>query len=229
MNWYCWGMRNTYKWMREACAAAFFKPEVSARYDISHLFSLNVSAVFKWSTKLITRLKLLPWVIGWIMSRQFFNQWKKKKPKLITPCMCDFFSRALSKFQVIAVIAVTPTGKASFVYSYVQTRLKGQYNGKWPFSLVSVLKPLITPIRAIAKNSDWFIALSVPVLIGRSNYFDIGFSTVIRKPLYDARGVTELLCKPLKKRERAWNVFFSFIVNFSSLHYSLRFAVYSLF
>ena len=30
----------------------------------------------------------------------------------------------------IAVIAVAPTGKASFVYSYVQTRLRGQYNGK---------------------------------------------------------------------------------------------------
>ena len=185
INWYCWGMRKTYKWMKQACAAALFKSEVSARYDIWHLFSLNVGAVFKWSTKLITRLKLLPWVIDWIMSRQFFNQWKEK-PKLITPCVCDFFSRALSKFQVIAFIAVTPTGKASFVYSYVQTRLKGQYNGKWPFSLVYVLKPLITPIRVIAKNSDWFIALSFPVWIGRSNYFDIGFSKVIRKPLYDA-------------------------------------------
>ena len=30
----------------------------------------------------------------------------------------------------IAVIAVAPTGKASFVYIYVQTRLRGQYNGK---------------------------------------------------------------------------------------------------
>ena len=30
----------------------------------------------------------------------------------------------------IAVIAVAPTDKASFVYSYVQTRLRGQYNGK---------------------------------------------------------------------------------------------------
>ena len=30
----------------------------------------------------------------------------------------------------IAVIAVAPTGKSSLVYSYVQTRLKGQYNGK---------------------------------------------------------------------------------------------------
>ena len=42
---------------------------------------------------------------------------------------------ALCKFNlnpffrpVIAVIAVAPAGKASFVYSYVQTRLKCQYN-----------------------------------------------------------------------------------------------------
>ena len=31
----------------------------------------------------------------------------------------------------------------------VQTRLMGHYNGKWPFSLVYVLKPLITAINAI--------------------------------------------------------------------------------
>ena len=31
---------------------------------------------------------------------------------------------------LIAVIAVTPTAKKYFVYSYVQTRLTGQYNGK---------------------------------------------------------------------------------------------------
>ena len=30
----------------------------------------------------------------------------------------------------IAVIAVAPTGKVFFVYSYMQTRLKDQYNGK---------------------------------------------------------------------------------------------------
>ena len=51
----------------------------------------------------------------------------------------------------IAVITVVPMGKASFVYSYVQRRLMGQYNGKLPFSLVYVLKPLITAIRAIIK------------------------------------------------------------------------------
>ena len=32
--------------------------------------------------------------------------------------------------HTIAVIAVAPTDRTSFVYSYVQTRLKGQYNGK---------------------------------------------------------------------------------------------------
>ena len=49
--------------------------------------------------------------------------------------------------ELIAVIAVAPTGKASFVFSYMETRLKGQYNEEWPFSLVCVL--LITAIRAI--------------------------------------------------------------------------------
>ena len=33
-------------------------------------------------------------------------------------------------------------------------------------------------------NSDWFTALFAPVVIGRSNYFDIGFSTVIEKSLF---------------------------------------------
>ena len=28
-------------------------------------------------------------------------------------------------------------------------------------------------------NSDWFIALFAPVVISRSNYFGIGFTTVI--------------------------------------------------
>ena len=49
--------------------------------------------------------------------------------------------------ELIAVIEVAPTGKASFVtFSYMETRLKGQYNEEWPFSLVCVLKPLITAI-----------------------------------------------------------------------------------
>ena len=49
----------------------------------------------------------------------------------------------------IAVITVEPADKTSFVYSCIQTRLRGQYNGKWPISLVCVSKPLITFITAI--------------------------------------------------------------------------------
>ena len=37
-------------------------------------------------------------------------------------------------------------------------------------------------LQVIARNCDWFIALSVPVVIGRSSGF--GFSTVNWKPLY---------------------------------------------
>ena len=53
-------------------------------------------------------------------------------------------------FVSIAVITVEPEDKISFVYNRMQTRLRGQYNGKWPISLVCVSKPLVTVITAIA-------------------------------------------------------------------------------
>ena len=34
-------------------------------------------------------------------------------------------------------------------------------------------------LHGIARNCDWFIALPAPVVIGRSNSFGFGFSTVI--------------------------------------------------
>ena len=39
-------------------------------------------------------------------------------------------------------------------------------------------------LQVIARNCDWFIALFVPVVIGRRYCFGFGFSTVIWKPLY---------------------------------------------
>ena len=39
-------------------------------------------------------------------------------------------------------------------------------------------------LQVIPRNSDWFMALFVPVMIGQSNCFGFGFSTVIWKPLY---------------------------------------------
>ena len=41
-------------------------------------------------------------------------------------------------------------------------------------------------LQVTARNSDWFIALFAcfPALIGESDYFSIGFSRVIWKPLY---------------------------------------------
>ena len=38
--------------------------------------------------------------------------------------------------------------------------------------------------QVIARNSDWFMALFVPVVIGQSDYFGFSFSTVIWKALY---------------------------------------------
>ena len=41
-------------------------------------------------------------------------------------------------------------------------------------------------LQIIAKNCNWFIALPATVVIGRSNCFGFGFSTVIWKLLYQA-------------------------------------------
>ena len=48
-------------------------------------------------------------------------------------------------------------------------------------------------LQVIARNCDWFIALFVPVVIGRSNCFGFGFSTVIWKPLYPRHGTIQTL------------------------------------
>ena len=37
----------------------------------------------------------------------------------------------------------------------------------------------LSELQVIARNCDWFIALSAPVVIGRSNCFGFGFSIVI--------------------------------------------------
>ena len=44
-------------------------------------------------------------------------------------------------------------------------------------------------LQVIAMNGDWFTALFVRVVIGRSNCFGFGFSTVTWKPLYGERSL----------------------------------------
>ena len=46
----------------------------------------------------------------------------------------------------------------------------------------------LSKLQVIARNSDWFIAMFAPVVIGRSNYFGIGFfdshlKTALRKTI----------------------------------------------
>ena len=42
----------------------------------------------------------------------------------------------------------------------------------------------LSELQVIAMNCDWFVALFAHAVIGRSNCFGFGFSTVIWKPLY---------------------------------------------
>ena len=48
-------------------------------------------------------------------------------------------------------------------------------------------------LQVIARNCDWFMALFVPIVIGRSNCLGFGFSTVIWKPLCMIAHPIELL------------------------------------
>ena len=55
----------------------------------------------------------------------------------------NYYIKQLVKGQ-IAVITVEPADKIAFVYNCIQTRRRGQYNGKWLISLAGVSRPLVT-------------------------------------------------------------------------------------
>jgi len=65
-------------------------------------------------------------------------------------------------------------------------------------------------LQVIARNCDWFMTLFVPVVIGRSNCFGFGFSTVIWKPLYRAYLIGSRTMYDLYRFLRDFPVFFSF-------------------
>ena len=46
------------------------------------------------------------------------------------------------------------------------------------------LKRFAPPFHPITSSFDWFNVLSVSYVIGQSNYFGFGFTTLRRKPLY---------------------------------------------
>ena len=117
-------------WMKNG--SHFFKLAIQRSYIILIMFEQK-TASFPFKGNLYQACKReIPWNL-------YFS--KVMKPS------CKTY------YKLIAVIAVAPSGKVSFVCSYVQTRLRGQHNGKWPSSLVYVRRPLITAIRAIGKIS----------------------------------------------------------------------------
>ena len=66
-----------------------------------------------------------------------------------------------------------------------------QFFNQWESNPKPIKKPCTrdfsrpsSELHVIARNCDWFIALHARVVIGRSNCFGFGFSTVISKSLY---------------------------------------------
>ena len=54
--------------------------------------------------------------------------------------------------------------------------------------------------QVFARNSDCFIVRFAPVVTGRSNYFGIGFSTVILKPLIQEYLKKHFITEGLKQK-----------------------------
>ena len=59
------------------------------------------------------------------------------------------------------------------VFQLIRSKTKTNWTLCTPFF------PGFSKLQVTARYSDWFIVLFAPVVIGRSNYFGFGFSTVI--------------------------------------------------
>ena len=67
------------------------------------------------------------------------------------------------------------------------------------------------------------MALLVPVVIGQSDYFGFGFSTVIWKPLYYAKHETHLICPVFSPRcDKTASLFWgkTLIIVFNAMQHS---------
>ena len=155
-------------------------------------------------SKVISWLRFLRLVISSKISRQFFNRWKPN-PEPIEPCVRDF-SRALSKLQVRAVFKWLSKVITWLWLLRLMIGLKDswQFFSQWEAKPNPIPKPIapctrdfsrsLSKCQIIASNRDSFIALFVPVVIGRRDNFSIGFSTAIWKPVYLAKFAHSHLC-----------------------------------
>lgn len=70
---------------------------------------------------------------------------------------------------------------------------------------------VLSKLQVLSRNSDWFIALFSPVVIGRSSFFElIGFTIVTWKPLHHKCSVSRRVFKvcDLKESQLAWSCIF---------------------
>ena len=135
-----------------------------------------------WSLRVFLRLVIL---IGLTSSRSA-NQ-RQTKP-IWLHSTCDFPRSAPAE----SIFSFQMTVESNYVIAIViGLKDSRQFSNQWE----SKPKPIApctrdfsrssSELQVIARNCDWFIALPAPLVIGRSNCFGFGFSTVIWKPLYD--------------------------------------------
>jgi len=94
--------------------------------------------------------------------------------KILGRAVCKWTSKVITRFRSVRFDVSFKISRQFFI----QREAKPKPNATCTRDLS---RPL-SKSQVIASISDWFIALFAPVVIGRSNYFATGFSTVICKP-----------------------------------------------
>ena len=106
-----------------------------------------------------------------VANRLFYFQPARLGGDDVNSCYYSWLYTQKRSFYVVSTsafiffITVEPASKAIFVLGCIQTRLMGQYNGKWPISLVYKSKPLITVIAAIGTLLVYTIVAPLSIAI----------------------------------------------------------------
>ena len=115
-------------------------------------------------------------VLGEKYTPQLFTMWIAISPGSVTKAVFKWLSKLITWLRLLRLVIGLRDSRQFFS----QWEAKPKPIAPWTRGFSRALSELLV----IARNCDWFITLSAPVVIGRSNCFGFGFSKVIWKPLY---------------------------------------------
>ena len=99
-----------------------------------------------------------------------YKSYKNRLTHSLQIAKCSYYEKPLEK--------ISSNARATWRIPYIQSRLAPFFstNENWNHNQNQAS---LSELKINARNCAWFIALPVPVVIGRSNCFGFGFSTAL--------------------------------------------------